>query len=190
MNLMLPHPDVDIISDILTEVKFNESFEQDRLTHVQLFSEQANIARCEYYSTPKLKNYVSQVYQKFFDEEIIPVIIYLVNTDPREPAFYMPHVDKKRLVSLNYCLDSGGSAVTTSFYKQCSDYSMTGSSCTYNDVDLETQVQYNKPEWQLLDVNRYHSVENITGKRMLFCLSFSDITAEQFLQKYANLSQK
>lgn len=187
MNLMLPHPDIDIISSILTEIKFNDSFEQDRLKHTQLFSEPVNIARCEYYFTLKLKNYVKQVYQKFFEEEIQPVIICLVNTNPNQTAFYMPHVDKKRLVSLNYCLDAGGTDVMTSFYKQTGNYSMSGSSCTYKDVELETTVQFNKPEWYLLDVNRYHSVENIKGKRMHLALSFSDITCEQFTQKYKNL---
>lgn len=187
MNLMLPHPDIDVISNILTEIKFNESFEQDRLKHTQLFSEQVNIARCEYYSTVELKNYVSQVYQNFFDEEIQPVIIRLVNTDPNQAAFYMPHTDKKRLVSLNYCLYPGGENVVTSFYKQRGDYSMSGSSCTYKEVDLEIAVQFNKPEWYLLDVNKYHSVENITGLRMNLALSFSGITSEQFVQKYKNL---
>lgn len=188
MNVNLPKPDVDQLLEILKEIPSKLEDEQNRLKHSELFSDHINIARCEYCSSVKLKIYTNRYYQHLFYENITPVIVKLINTDINAgPAFYMPHVDKKRLVTLNFCISPGGKNVTTSFYKESGDYSASGNSLTYNDVTLDTKHSFNDSKWYFLDVNRYHSVENISDTRILFSISFNNISGDEFKEKYKNL---
>lgn len=188
-HLNLPTPDIDYIisiSDLLSTPK--PVHEQNRQRHSAMIG--LNIARCEYYSHPKLVLYTKEVYQPYFKESIFPVLIKLVNTDKSTPAFYMPHVDQKRLTSLNFYLDPGGSNVTTSIYDEYGPGDLQGSVTTYDKVTLKSREPMNDKKWYLLDVNRYHSVENIEHTRIVYALSFSNLSSTEFQEKYKSLVAK
>ena len=138
----------------------------------------------------ELKAYTDQLYKSYFDEPVQPVIVKLVNVDPSVDSFYLPHVDKRRFISLNYYTELGGDNVTTSFYNEIGPYDLSGDSCTYDDVTPYSNEIYEKDTWYCLDVNRYHSVENINTTRIALALSFSTINISDFYKKYNHLYYK
>jgi hypothetical protein len=160
----------------------NPVFEENQSKHTQ--SSGLNVARCVYRTHKMLDLYTNQIYQPLFDEQLHPVLINLVNTNTTTPAFYPPHVDQKRITSLNFYIEPGGDNVTTSFYKEEGNFDLLGSSKNYDEVTVDYSLPMNDKAWYLLDVNRYHSVENILTNRFIFCLSFADLTVEQFKIKY------
>lgn len=188
LHLNLPTPNTDTIISILDLMSTrNPIYEQRRQIHLSMVNNALNIARCEYYSHPKLDFYTKKVYQPYFSEPIFPVVLKLVNTDTTRASFYMPHVDQKRLTSLNFYIDSGGPDVTTSTYEQEGNRDLRGHVCTYNDVTLRTREKMNEQKWYLLDVNRYHSVENIMNTRVVYALSFNNLCANDFQERYKHL---
>lgn len=187
MHLNLPKPDLSLIKTIsamTTHELDNPVFVMNQEKHIK--SSGLNVAKCVYRTHNLLIKYVMQVYQPFFEEKVQPVLINLINTDTTM-AFYPPHVDQKRLTSLNFYIESGGDNVTTTVYKEEGNFDLLGSSKNYNEVTVDNTYQFNDQAWYLLDVNRYHSVENIMTNRSIFCLSFADLTTNSFKQKYKHL---
>lgn len=187
-HLNLPTPDIDYIisiSDLLSIPK--PVYEQNRQKHLAMTNQSLNIARCEYYFHSKLDLYTKEVYQPYFKESIFSVLIKLVNTDTSTPAFYMPHIDQKRLTSLNFYLEPGGSNVTTSIYHEHGPGDLQGSVTTYDKVTLKSRQPINDKKWYLLDVNRYHSVENIEHTRIVYALSFPNLSSTEFQERYKSL---
>ena len=105
IQLTLPRPSTDsiiAILDLLSTVPENPSYEQNRQRHETMTGNTVNVAKCVYYTHPLLNRYTQEVYQPFFEEPIIPLIIKLVNTRPDTTSFYLPHYDQKRITSLNF----------------------------------------------------------------------------------------
>ena len=189
-HLALPRPNIDsiiAILDLLSTVDENPVHEQSRQRHVQMMNDSMNVAKCVYYTHPWLNAYTKKVYQPLFEEPIIPLIIKLVNTKPGTPSFYLPHYDQKRITSLNFYIEPGGANVTTSFYKEQGHFDLSGNVCAYEDVTLESRHSMNDQDWYLLDVNQYHSVENIETNRIAFALSFQHLNTVSFQEKYKHL---
>lgn len=184
----LPAPNIDTLLRVgnmtLTEYN-NPTFINNQMKHT--CSSGLNVARCVYRTNKLLELYTNQIYQPFFEEKIQAVLINLVNTDLAYPACYPPHVDQKRITSLNFYIEPGGDNVTTSMYEEEGSFDLLGSSKNYNEVTLKETLRMNERAWYLLDVNRYHSVENIMTNRFIFCLSFSELNTETFKQKYKHL---
>lgn len=188
LRLKLPVPNIKYILSILDSLSTtNPIYEQNRQRHIAFTNNTINIAKCEYYSHRSIDLYTNKIYQPFFDETIKPVVIKLINTDISKPGFYLPHVDQKRLTSLNFYLELGGSNVTTSIYEEEGLFDKIGSVKTYKEVTLKSYESCNDKTWYLLDVNRYHSVENIENTRIVFTLSFENLSMIKFQEKYQHL---
>lgn len=186
--IKLPVPDMSILQTVSRLTKNEDSnlhFTENQSKHIE--SSGLNVAKCVYRTHMLLDLYATEIYQPLFDERIQAVLVNLVNTNSDTPAFYPPHVDQQRITSLNFYIEPGGDNVTTSFYKEEGNFDLLGSTKTYNEVTLEEKLQLNDKAWYLLDVNRYHSVENILTNRFIFCLSFADLSTESFKQKYKHL---
>ncbi len=187
-HLNLPPPNIKYIISILDLLSTtNPVYEQNRQRHIALANNTLNIARCEYYFHRSIDLYTKSVYQPFFDEPVIPLVIKLVNTDTSKPGFYLPHADQKRLTSLNFYIEPGGPNVTTSFYEEEGLFDRKGFVKPYEEVTLKSRENFNDQAWYLLDVNRYHSVENIENTRIVFALSFEHLTMTAFQEKYKHL---
>ena len=193
IQLTLPRPNTNsiiAILDLLSTFPENSVYEQNRQRHETMTGNTVNVAKCVYYTHPLLSKYTQEVYQPFFEEPIIPLVIKLVNTRPGTPSFYLPHYDQKRITSLNFYLEPGGANVTTSFYNEQGHFDLSGNVCTYEDVTLKSRHSMNEQEWYLLDVNQYHSVENIETNRIAFALSFQHLNTVSFQEKYKHLVAK
>ena len=188
IHLNLPSPNIDSIISILDLMSTSKPrYEQSRQRYLAMINYSLNLARCEYAFHPELDLYTKEVYQPYFEEPIFPLFIKLVNADTSTPAFYMPHVDQKRLTSLNFYLDPGGANVTTSTYEEEGPGDMEGIVTTYDKVTLRSREPMNERKWYLLDVNRYHSVENIENTRITYALSFPNLSMRDFQEKYKHL---
>jgi hypothetical protein len=185
MQLNLPIPDIKLINIVGSLTRNLIDSEQFILNHQQhMKTINGNLAKCVYRGTPMLNKYVSTVYQPLFEETIQPGLMNLINTSSDSPAFYAPHCDFNRVITLNFILEAGGNNVTTTSYHEDGGYNMISIMKNYNEVTIKETFHMNKREWYLLDVNRFHSVENIITNRFIFCLGFADLTIESFKQKY------
>jgi hypothetical protein len=127
-------------------------------------------------------------YQHLFDEEIFPVVGILTNVDPDEKyACWPPHSDRERIFCTNYYYELGGDNVTTVFYKQITDHIPglgTGRVWKYEEIDILEEVHFDLNQWYGLSVRRAHSIEKVENRRIIFSLSFYEITFDDFRVKY------
>lgn len=133
-------------------------------------------------------NLAREQYQSFFEEEFFPVLGILTNVNPNEKyACWPPHSDRERIMAMNWYLEEGGEHVPTVYYKQQWDHIPgpgTGRAWKYSEVDLDRPVHFEVGKWYALNVRQAHSIEKIESRRVLFTLSFYNITFEEFKSKY------
>ncbi len=129
-------------------------------------------------------------YIKFFPDEKFDMSIgILQNISINEPlAFIPPHIDKGRTLGAMFVVDTGGINTTTTFYKSPSDgYTPQQTLMVdYNELESTYSIKTLKDQWYLIDVQQFHSVENIETHRILYSINFYGITYSQFKEKYKN----
>lgn len=127
-------------------------------------------------------------YQPFFEEEFFPVVGILTNIDPNEKyACWPPHSDRERIFALNWYIEEGGENVSTVFYKQMWDHTPglgTGKPWKYSEVEVDHEIHFEMNKWYALSVRRAHSIERVENRRLLFSLSFYNISFYEFKLKY------
>ena len=60
----------------------------------------------------------------------------------------------------------------------------TGKPWQYSEVELYKEAHFELNKWYGLSVRRAHSIERIETRRLLFSLSFYNITFDEFKEKY------
>jgi hypothetical protein len=126
-------------------------------------------------------------YGQYFSEKIIPAVGIVKNIQSEKYACWPPHADRVRIFALNFYVESGGENVRTVMYKRHSNYTPgpgTGEVYPYESLEKETEFCLKNREWYALSVRQAHSVEDIETTRIIFTLSFWDITYFDFLKKY------
>jgi hypothetical protein len=99
------------------------------------------------------------------------------------PSTHIVHTDRLRLTALNYIIDTGGSDVLTSWYKeegknlhrlQKTPGSQSDSGAVdYKNLQLLESVILEKNHWYIIDTRILHDVDNITSTRKSISISFS-----------------
>jgi hypothetical protein len=99
------------------------------------------------------------------------------------PSTHIVHTDRLRLTALNYIIDTGGSDVVTSWYKeegknlhrlQKTPGSQSDSGAVdYKNLQLLESVILEKNNWYIIDTRILHDVDNITATRKSISISFS-----------------
>jgi hypothetical protein len=99
------------------------------------------------------------------------------------PSTHIVHTDRLRLTALNYIIDTGGSDVVTSWYKeegknlhrlQKTPGSQSDSGAVdYKNLQLLESANLEKNNWYIIDTRILHDVDNITGTRKSISISFS-----------------
>lgn len=190
-KMNLPDPDVSILSQLLIHYKSlpeNPRFSDLQQANAERWGDKANVAKCSYFHADPVQSYTEKTYQPYFEDKIYGLFILLTNVGDTPLAVYPPHLDQTRITSINYVLEPGGDDVYTSVYEQTGDYSGFGIVSRPNEVfDLRKEYKLNDPEWVAIDVQRYHSVRNIQHERVLYCLTFLDITLDEVGEKYKHL---
>lgn len=91
------------------------------------------------------------------------------------PGFFAPHVDIARREVFNYLLDTGGTNVSTCFYKVKPEYQNLfadpGTVIPYERIYEIDRVVFEPNRWHVLNVQTVHSVENISSQRIALSIT-------------------
>jgi hypothetical protein len=134
---------------------------------------------------------ISQLYSRYFQQPVWPILAVtdcVIDT----PGCTPPHCDKFRSTAINYVLQSGGDSVTTTFYKQTRTNASleVADHLRYEHVTVDQQYVLPTDQWHAFDVQTFHSVENITGRRCILSLILrSNPNFQEFVNQYLTLTQ-
>ena len=134
---------------------------------------------------------IISLYQKYLPEDFLPILAVTDNVST-VPSHTPPHCDKTRQTAINYLLTTGGERVTTTIYQQTrqSDDLNLADHLRYQQVTVEQQHVLPIDRWHAFDVQTFHSVENITGRRCILSLVLkSNPDFQEFVNRYPTLIQ-
>lgn len=126
-------------------------------------------------------------FSPFFEEKIKPAVGIVKNVQPGQYACWPPHADRVRIFALNFYVSEGGNHVTTVMYDKYGDYKVgvgTGEVFKYKELNIDKEYHLETNSWYALSVRQVHSIEHIETTRIIFTLSFFDITCAEFIKKY------
>ena len=134
---------------------------------------------------------LTNLYKNYFNQEIEIIIGKFVNSyADGMPVENPPHCDRYRFTAINYILESGGPNVTNCFYKnkrKIFDSALNEQELEKN-LDLDFEICLSKHKWLAFDVQKYHSVKNIIGTRLVLSILLKNNTDfETFKQQYSHL---
>ena len=95
-------------------------------------------------------------------------LILIKNTCTETSAIFPPHTDYKRTVGLNYIVQTGGPAVTTSTFHLPADYIIDKP--TYwnkSSLDITHELTIDEGQWVTFNAQQPHSVENVKDFRIV-----------------------
>lgn len=194
--LSLPQVPELLVKQLIEQGNNIPDLEKDRLWIDQFHNHELDIAAHNYgrhknTMTEELDKQINEIYSIFFDtpvKSLIGKIKNVIDTPSQTP----PHCDRYRRVAINYLLDTGGDDVYTCMYKEkrkSFDLS-TAENCYYKDVTLDYRIKIPCQQWHSYNVQQYHSVENVTGTRLILSLILEDNPSwEEFQQKYEYLQK-
>ena len=186
----LPQPDMPILSEILD---YCNSFPEDPVFNTRTLNYRdnhlINVAKCTYLHNEKIQEYTEKMYQQYFKDKIFGIFVHLINLNPDTIATYPPHTDGGgRNISINWCIQTGGSNVFTRIYKQESDYKTNGRMSNKDEqFDLLGEYQFNDESWYQFCPQNYHSVHNIVDHRILYSICFQNTREPEFIEKHKHL---
>ena len=102
-----------------------------------------------------------------------------------------PHCDRKRKLAINYVLKTGGSQVSTCFYKERRSTPTldTSENRHYKDLTFDFLEVLPEKTWHCFDVQTFHSVNDIETDRFLLMINLrtTNPSIGEFSLKYKNL---
>ncbi|CAB4133274.1 hypothetical protein UFOVP257_110 [uncultured Caudovirales phage] len=137
-----------------------------------------------------MQQQIEDIYKPFFNQPITGVVGKLTNIHGVGYSQSPPHCDRQRNIAINFIMRAGGDNVLTCYYKNKRKSNLLSESenSKHKDVELDFKVRLPEKHWHAYDVQNYHSVENITGSRLIFSLLLeSNPTFEEFTKEYSNL---
>jgi hypothetical protein len=191
--LNLPSLPVDICSEIMEVCQQVET--RDQITPwLEQFHSPVPVASQEYGNQRTtipmaLLQKIIALYQSYFNESFLPILAVTDNV-LGVPSSTPPHCDKIRQTAINYVLTTGGESVTTTFYreKRQSADRLLADHCRYENVTVDQQHVLPVSQWHAFDVQTFHSVENITGRRCILSLILrSNPSFQEFVDQYPTL---
>jgi hypothetical protein len=135
---------------------------------------------------------LNKIYSQHFNQRVYGIFNKMVNKNPHGTSRVSPHCDRERLTSINYFIRTGGDNVRTCFYNESRLDQTTlltqGENAKEEQLTLDFELIFNEKQWHSYNVQKYHSVQNISNTRLLFALVLEDnIDYNTFQLKYANL---
>lgn len=128
-------------------------------------------------SPPDITAQTELEYQNFFHKHKIKSVIGIMVNDNKVSACLPPHIDRARALAINYYLELGGDNVTTAFYNISKPTDVNSAhNVTYQEAGSPQETYVFSKNWYAYNVNRCHSVENVTNKRIFLSLIFDSVT--------------
>jgi len=139
-----------------------------------------------------LSERIISYYKPYFQEDFFPAVLvadHMFGSASKMP----PHCDKMRYTAVNYLLSAGGDSVTTTFYQESrtTDNLDLADHLQYENVTVDQQHIIPTDRWYAFNAQKFHSVENITGRRCVLVLLFlkSNPNFQEFVDQYPALIQ-
>lgn len=175
-KLSLPKPSEQLMSFVRRYAEMEPINYSSLKWHNNIQNNEVNCAAGSFFSVPIITILAKREYQKYFTKNIIPVVGRITNTDPINVASYPPHIDKQRAIAINFYIDLGGDNVETIFYDTVdpNEIKHEGKVLPYNKVRPTNKFCLPKDNWYILDVTKFHSVENIETSRIILTISIFD----------------
>ena len=196
IELNLPPPS----TELMDAIKYYAPIKEPNPLAVQsvplfkkLNPELENIAIGIYFGNPVITEIAEREFNHFFPGENFNYSCSVIkNTNPGVPTCLPPHSDKGRLCGLHFVVDSGGPNVRTVFYDQYRPYTIEDNSTPprylpYRELKIKDIYAINDPKWTCIDTVQYHSVEHIDHDRILFAISFFELSMFDIKEKYSHL---
>ena len=188
-QLNLPQPSSNLLSriKILSEDYVIKNGSKSWFDKTQ--DNKINCAAGDFFRDKIVDDLGESEYFSYFDDPFMSSIGILQNTHPELGIAHVPpHIDRERPLAILFVIEQGGENTLTSFYETPHELYTPEKTVMvkYTDFTKQKSIRTNKNSWYLLDVRRYHSVDNIENKRILFSLNFK-ISLEIFEKKYKNL---
>lgn len=136
----------------------------------------------------KLIESIAKIYRSDLGD-VLP-IVGRIRTVNQEPATIPPHCDRGRHVALNYILTKGGDFVETVLYQEHRPTTSldTSQNCRFDQVSCGKYYNLPLHQWHAFNAQRYHSVRNITGTRIILSLVLLEkSTWDEFCEHYSHL---
>jgi hypothetical protein len=186
MYVNLPQP-TDALLSAVRHFAQGVATSDNRSVFNAFYKNKINPVVYEFAPAFELAEISNKEFQTVLGEPAIPVVGVMKNVT-EEPAELPPHVDKLRKAAINFVVDAGGDSVETKFYNVQRSPNAdlnTGLNFQYNQIaEVESHV-LNEHQWHVVDVQRVHSVHNVTGTRLLFGLVVeSNPDYKSFLERY------
>lgn len=183
-QLDLPPPDPEIIKYCCDEVldtlsHLNNGTWPAQYNSTDIPSDAAPVASVIHPFGPdsRIFKHINLQYRRYFSKPVRPAIIMFSNKSKEHKyASLVPHCDVNRTFSLNYVIEPGGENVTTSFYKESREDPDLSVIQFKHPSELTLDKTYVCPKngWTMLDVQRYHGVDNIETNRIVFMMMSLD----------------
>jgi hypothetical protein len=188
-EINLPKPSeklINLIKQVAAERPTNFA---GQASHVAIQNPNINCAAGDFFDNPEVTKLTLSEYQRYFYNNITPLVGVLRNTNPDRPASYAPHSDRVRNVGINFYIDLGGENVSTVFYDKHdpADDLVGGHNARYEDLNKVSESVCNTEGWYVFDTRQYHSVENIETSRIMLTISLRGVSAKDVRNVMKNL---
>jgi hypothetical protein len=192
-EINLPPPSQKILEKIermlsITEIDLELALKRKH-DYIQKFRKNS-VSRKFLEDDEELNQLSQNEYKIFFNEKFHASLGIIRNIETEKYACWPPHTDRVRIFALNYYLREGGEYVTTVTYNTLDNNiagAGTGKIYKYEDLSVDKTYHLKMNSWYALSVRQAHSIENIENMRLIFTLSFHDITYHEFESKYNHL---
>lgn len=193
VELDLPPPPAQIQQQLLHYLN-QVALDPDCKTWLDQFHQgQINSAQHLFFPAPDpWQTVIRDLYQQYFPQHTLTVAFGIMTNVATVPACMPPHTDRARGLAINYYLQLGGSEVNTVFYtatagtKPCE-----ATNYLYTEVGAVVDRKIFQQDWYAYNVNQAHSVENISGTRLVLILVIDHADAAyellDLIRDYPNL---
>jgi hypothetical protein len=147
-----------------------------------------NSAEHLFFAPDKIDQMVQAEFGHLFEHEIKGMMAIFKNTHVTHSTI-PPHIDRRKSMAINYYLDLGGSNVQTCFYEPVSAIDLDQAQhFTYKEVEKQCvgSIKFENNRWYAFNVNRCHSIENITGTRYFLAIYFKKDTHQYNVKNLEN----
>ena len=131
------------------------------------------------------------LYKDYFPGEELLFTTGRISNVVGQKSISPPHCDRKRKLAINYLLKTGGSQVSTCFYKERRSTPTLDAAENryYKDLTFDFLEVIPEKIWHCYDVQTFHSVNDVETDRFLFSiiLRTTNPSIEEFSLKYKNL---
>ena len=134
---------------------------------------------------------INILYAGYFKKPMMMAwIVFSNQSDEHKFASLPPHCDINRTFTINYIIDPGGATVNTVLYKesrQLSDLTVPEFK-NYNELSFDSEYCIPKNHWAIFEVQNYHSVEHIEGRRTMISMFSMDNYDRSFTEIFNEVS--